>query len=65
MPEQICDLIEKLRHGDKEAFGNICEKYAPLIRTLMAKYCTSVSENDLKTFCDTLREYIKKGLLKI
>ncbi len=46
MPEHICDLIEKLRHGDKEAFGSISEKYAPLIRTLMAKYCVSVSEND-------------------
>ena len=46
MPEQICNLIEKLRHGDKDAFSGISEKYAPLIRTLMAKYCVSVSEND-------------------
>ena len=46
MPEQICELIEKLRCGDKEAFCSISERYAPLIRSLMAKYCTSVSETD-------------------
>lgn len=48
MPEQICDLIEKLRHGDKDAFGVISEKYAPLICTLMAKYCSFISENDVE-----------------
>ena len=46
MPEQIYDLIERLRCGDKEAFDSISEKYAPLIRTLIAKYCTSVAETD-------------------